>query len=59
MLAIQDTITIASTKTACDGDPESAHPRVFLTVNAEGFVDCPYCGKHYVLDKNAHTNDAH
>jgi len=59
MLATQDTIIITAAKIACDGDKESAHPRVFLTVNAEGFVDCPYCGKHYVLDKNAHPHDAH
>ena len=26
-----------------------AHPRVYLTLNAEGQVVCPYCGTTYVL----------
>jgi uncharacterized Zn-finger protein len=52
-------ISIPTSKTACDGDAASAHPRVFLTVNAQGFVDCPYCGKHFVLDEKAHGNSDH
>ena len=53
-----DVIYISSSKVACDGDAESAHPRVYLTVNTHGTVDCPYCGKHYELEKGAKT-DAH
>ncbi|HEU5281780.1 MAG TPA: zinc-finger domain-containing protein [Gammaproteobacteria bacterium] len=26
-----------------------AHPRVYLTLNAEGKVACPYCGTTYIL----------
>lgn len=56
-----ETITVTTEKLYCDGgDPGFAkgsagasgpdgHPRVFLTMNKEGFVDCPYCGRHYVL----------
>jgi uncharacterized Zn-finger protein len=54
-----DTVIISSSKVACDGDEGSAHPRVFLTVNAQGFVDCPYCGKHYVLEEGAHSAETH
>lgn len=49
----------------CDGgrgDGKSSalgHPRVFLTVNKEGFVDCPYCGKHYQLAKGVSASSAH
>jgi uncharacterized Zn-finger protein len=46
-------------KISCNGDKVSPHPRVFLTVGAKGFVDCGYCGKRYVLNKEAHAADAH
>ncbi|HAG62068.1 MAG: hypothetical protein CMF55_03530 [Legionellales bacterium] len=26
------------------------HPRVYLDIEAEGHVTCPYCGIHYQLD---------
>jgi uncharacterized Zn-finger protein len=45
-------------KVSCDGDKNSPHPRVFLTVGAKGFVDCGYCGKRYALKAGEHA-DAH
>jgi uncharacterized Zn-finger protein len=54
-----ETISVDTPKVACDGDKASGHPRVFLTMGAEGYVDCPYCGKHFVLKENAHAVDAH
>ncbi|MDH5358376.1 MAG: zinc-finger domain-containing protein [Gammaproteobacteria bacterium] len=27
----------------------NAHPRVFLDIETNGEVSCPYCGAHYVL----------
>jgi uncharacterized Zn-finger protein len=27
----------------------NSHPRVFLTIGADGEVLCPYCGTRYVL----------
>ena len=27
----------------------NAHPRVYLDIQAEGHVTCPYCGIHYQL----------
>ncbi len=59
MSSAPQAVEIFTSKTACDGDAASPHPRVFLTVNTQGFVDCPYCGKHFVLDKNAVHTDAH
>lgn len=26
-----------------------AHPRVYLAIEEEGNIDCPYCGAHFVL----------
>jgi uncharacterized Zn-finger protein len=54
-----ETITVETSKIACDGDKESAHPRVFLTTGKQGFVDCPYCGKRYILKQGAPDMAAH
>jgi len=54
-----DTVSLTTAKTSCDGDKDSPHPRVFLTVGTEGFVDCPYCGKHFVLKAGAAPAGAH
>lgn len=27
----------------------NAHPKVYLPIEKEGEVTCPYCGTHYVL----------
>ncbi len=54
-----ETVRIDTAKIACDGDKDSPHPRVFLSVGAEGFVDCPYCSRHFVLKEGAHLGDAH
>ena len=34
----------------CDGvNKVLGHPRVFLNIGRENKVDCPYCGRRYVL----------
>lgn len=47
---------IAYTDTArvvCDGatqiSPALGHPRVYLRIDENGFVDCGYCDKRFVL----------
>jgi len=42
---------LVSTKTvACDGGEGAlGHPRVYLTMDEEGKVVCPYCDKLYIL----------
>jgi uncharacterized Zn-finger protein len=53
-------ITVTSFRIACDGGGGPlGHPRVFMTMTKDDSVDCPYCGRHYMLDKNTHTTDAH
>jgi uncharacterized Zn-finger protein len=59
MLQPIETLFIDTPKIACDGDKSSPHPRVFLTVGKQNFVDCPYCGKHFVLREGAHGGNAH
>jgi len=47
---------------ACDGgtDPALGHPRVYLNMNSsDGFVDCPYCSRRFVLTEGAKVGGAH
>jgi len=30
-----------------------AHPRVYLPIEEEGQVRCPYCGTQYILEKGS------
>ncbi|MEM7507225.1 MAG: zinc-finger domain-containing protein [Pseudomonadota bacterium] len=49
-----ETEEVTQTRIACDGGEGAlGHPRVFLTIGPEGWVDCPYCDKRYVLKAGA------
>lgn len=51
-----ETITVDSLNIACDGGhDEPGHPRVFLSLEKTGTVDCPYCGRRYILEVSAQT----
>ena len=46
-----ETIMVEKTRVACDGgDGALGHPKVYLQIGEEGFVECPYCDRRYVLD---------
>jgi uncharacterized Zn-finger protein len=39
---------------ACEGSGGAlGHPRVYLNIAKSGMVDCPYCGRRYVLKAGA------
>ncbi|MCG8354955.1 MAG: zinc-finger domain-containing protein [Kiloniellales bacterium] len=45
-----ETIEVESEIVACDGGGGPlGHPRVFLNMEGKGEVDCPYCGRRFVL----------
>lgn len=45
---------------ACDGDAgPSGHPRVYLNMGANTQIDCPYCGRRFVLKQGAAHAAAH
>ncbi|MCW5724418.1 MAG: zinc-finger domain-containing protein [Maricaulaceae bacterium] len=45
-----ETIVTDQARVSCDGGGGAlGHPRVFLTMNAEGFVECGYCDRRFVL----------
>jgi uncharacterized Zn-finger protein len=60
-----ETIKVDTTHVHCDGgakDLASAlgHPRVYLQIKPEiGEIECPYCSRHYVLEKGAHAHAGH
>lgn len=46
-------------RVACDGsEAELGHPRVYLTMAAEGSVDCPYCDRRFILIGGPTDQDA-
>jgi uncharacterized Zn-finger protein len=48
-----ETVETDSTRVWCDGDGPLGHPRVYLEISDEGFVDCPYCDRRFVLKGGA------
>jgi uncharacterized Zn-finger protein len=54
-----ETIVVNKTRIACDGGGGAlGHPKVYLQIGEEGFVECPYCDRRFELDPKARA-DAH
>ncbi len=49
------------TKTVpCDGGEGGlGHPRVFLNMEGQGRIDCPYCSRRFVLKDGAAGGGGH
>ncbi|MHB9879782.1 zinc-finger domain-containing protein [Pacificimonas sp. ICDLI1SI03] len=46
-----ETLYVASTRTSCEGEGGAlGHPRVYLQMGADGFVDCGYCDRRFILE---------
>ena len=56
-----ETVIVHCTRVACDGSGGAlGHPKVYLQIGEEGFVDCGYCDRRFVLDADArHEAGAH
>ena len=53
-------IEVDSANVACDGgDGALGHPRVFLNMGDKPNIDCPYCGRQYVLKAGAAAPASH
>ncbi|PWC63419.1 zinc-finger domain-containing protein [Azospirillum sp. TSH58] len=51
-----ETIEVETLTVGCDGGGGAlGHPLVYLTLGAEGKVECPYCSRHFVLKEGANT----
>jgi uncharacterized Zn-finger protein len=55
MLPPPELIRVSHARVACDGATDIpggaalGHPRVFLQIDEEGYVDCGYCDRRFVL----------
>lgn len=55
-----ETVMVQSPVVACDGDGGAlGHPRVYLNMGERHSIDCPYCGRHYVLAEGAAGGHGH
>ena len=53
-----ETIVVTSNRVACDGGGGAlGHPKVYLQIGEEGFVECGYCDRRFVLAKDAADAD--
>lgn len=54
MLPPPETVRVSSLRVACDGggevDPALGHPRVYLHIDDDGYVECGYCDRRFVLE---------
>ncbi|MCW0235416.1 MAG: zinc-finger domain-containing protein [Ferrovibrio sp.] len=49
-----ETIIVDSPVVACDGGGGAlGHPRVYLNMGDKHEIDCPYCGRQYLLKDGA------
>jgi len=47
-------VRVSTTRISCDGNGGAlGHPRVWLEMGDDDFVDCPYCDRRFVLDQAA------
>ena len=50
-----DIVEVETTRVACDGGGGAlGHPKVYLEMGDEGFVECPYCDRRFVLKAETH-----
>lgn len=49
-IAPPETLVVTEKSVSCDGgDGALGHPRVFLNMGDQGWVECPYCDRKFVL----------
>jgi uncharacterized Zn-finger protein len=52
-----ETVEVDDTRVSCEGIGGAlGHPRVYLEMGDETFVECPYCDRRFVLKAGAHTH---
>ena len=53
-------IEVEDTVVACNGGGGAlGHPRVFLNLESDGAIDCPYCDRRFVLKAGAAKAGGH
>jgi uncharacterized Zn-finger protein len=47
---VPEVMEVSASRVSCDGGGGAlGHPRVYLEMGDENFVECPYCDKRFVL----------
>jgi uncharacterized Zn-finger protein len=55
-----EVIEVDKDRIGCDGGNGAlGHPLVYLTVDAAGKVDCPYCGRRFIRRAGAKGGEGH
>lgn len=55
-----ETVEVETPKVSCEGDGGPlGHPRVYLNMGDERHIDCPYCGRRFVLKEGAKPAAGH
>ena len=55
-----ETIFVDTNRVACDGGGGAlGHPKVYLQIGEENFVDCGYCDRRFVLRGDAAAHGIH
>lgn len=50
-----EVVTVTTARVACNGDGGAlGHPKVFYEIGEDGFVDCLYCDRRFVLKGSGH-----
>jgi uncharacterized Zn-finger protein len=53
-------VEVLTTTVSCDGGGGAlGHPRVFLNLESEGAIDCPYCDRRFVLKEGMTGTTGH
>ena len=51
---VPEIVEVETTRVACDGGGGAlGHPKVYLEMGDEAFVECPYCDRRFVLRPGA------
>ena len=51
---VPEIIEVDDTRVACDGGNRVlGHPKVYLEMGDEPYVECPYCDRRFVLREGA------
>ena len=55
-----ETIEVEDTRVSCDGGGGAlGHPLIYLNLGDGGIVDCPYCGRRFLLSEEATRSRHH
>jgi len=58
-IAPPETIEVESREVACDGGGALGHPRVYLNMGTDDWVECPYCDRRFALATGAAAAAGH